>query len=341
MNKCAVDLRFSSNLSGIGRDSRHFNQSLRVLFPEIKELSFPISAIKNLGFPDKVWLKSQFGKSVKVDTSGIDVLFQSHLWNLEPSESTKRIIRIHDIFPLTNPEWFRRTSVRSYKHAFSLIKEKDLLLADSMFTANEIMKLGLNLDIEVLNCKFPVQEDYACPGCTSCIDGILPEKYFLCVNTLEPRKNYELLLEAWTKSSYYDSTLKLLIIGRKGWKYRNILRKIRSIKNVLWIENACDGLLGQAYRNADFVINPSLAEGFNYPTLEAKVFERRCFASDIPINKELNADIPKFNPYRIDKITEVINLGFAESKSSYVKIEADTGLFHHNLKCILSKHSIN
>jgi len=340
MKEFAIDLRFSDNLSGIGRDSRHFIHSLRVLFPDITELSFPISRVKKLGFPDKTWLKSQLGRSTKVNTSGIDVLFQSHLWNLELSEPTRRVIRVHDIFPLTNPEWFRRTSVRSYKHSFSLIKERDLLLADSEFTANEIIKLGLSLNVEVLNCKFPVQEDYACPGCKSCLESMLPDRYFLCVNTLEPRKNYELLLEAWTKSSYNDSNLKLLIIGRKGWKYGSILRKIRTTRNVSWIENACDGLLGRAYKNANFVINPSLAEGFNYPTLEAKVFERRCFASDIPVNKELHPDILKFNPNSINAIMESINFGFAESERNYVRLKTDTSLFHNNLKSILLKYSI-
>jgi glycosyltransferase involved in cell wall biosynthesis len=221
-----------------------------------------------------------------------------------------------------------------------LIRTDDLLLADSKFTAEQIMMYKDNLKVEVLHCKIPSPEDFECLDCVKCRIYQLPEIFVLCVNTIEPRKNYGNLLKAWERSSHADSTAKLLIIGRRGWKCGELIQKIRATRNVVWIDDACDGLVGKAYQGAQFVINPSYAEGFNFPTLEAKVFERPCYASDIPVNQELHCDIAKFNPYDVDEITTTINRGFLDSKLNYNPITANTDKFYNDLRNILIENRI-
>ena len=45
-------------------------------------------------------------------------------------------------------------------------------------------------------------------------------KYILFVGTIQPRKNIKNLIEAFSK---IESELDLVIVGKKGWQYEDIL----------------------------------------------------------------------------------------------------------------------
>jgi len=340
VSEYAIDLRFSNNRSGIGRDARYFHSALKCLIPNIVELSTLNQTREKKRMPDYAWFRSQLGFPNQIDTSGTKYLFQPHVWHMQPSISTRRIIRIHDIFPITNPEWFRRTSIRAYTRGFMSIKAQDLILADSEFTANEILNFRDDLKVEVLYCQTPKVADYACDGCQSCENIKLPEKFFLCVNTIEPRKNYPNLIKAWGKvlDDYLD--VQLLILGRKGWKCRDEIRLIRRSKSVVWISDACDKVIAEAYSRALFSINPSLGEGFNYPTLESKVFACRTLASNIAVNRELNVDSISFDPLLLEDIAYSISRGLgvlATNPSSFDDVECK---FQDDLETILLRNGI-
>lgn len=58
----------------------------------------------------------------------------------------------------------------------------------------------------------------------------LPEKFILAVGTLEPRKNFGTLIKSFVliKAKLPDS--KLVIVGKKGWKYDHIEEKLKEFK---------------------------------------------------------------------------------------------------------------
>ena len=52
-------------------------------------------------------------------------------------------------------------------------------------------------------------------------------RYVLAVSTLEPRKNYTSLVQAWERvSARRDPTLKLVIVGGAGWREETVLRQM-------------------------------------------------------------------------------------------------------------------
>ncbi len=60
----------------------------------------------------------------------------------------------------------------------------------------------------------------------------LPDRYWLYLGTLEPRKNLSLLLEAfaqWRASPDADRALRLVLAGGKGWYYDAIFAQVRGI----------------------------------------------------------------------------------------------------------------
>jgi glycosyltransferase involved in cell wall biosynthesis len=100
----------------------------------------------------------------------------------------------------------------------------------------------------------------------------LPEKFILAVGTLEPRKNFGTLIKSFVliKSKLPDS--KLVIVGKKGWKYENIEARLKEFKlenDVIFPGYLEAQDLKKMYTLATIFVFPSLYEGFGIPPLEA------------------------------------------------------------------------
>jgi len=101
-------------------------------------------------------------------------------------------------------------------------------------------------------------------------------KYFLYVGTLEPRKNIPKLLKAFSlyiKNS--SSNIKLVLVGRSGWGAVNVSKLISNLNltdHVVLTGYISDPDLISIYKEALFLVMPSLYEGFGLPLLEAMSF---------------------------------------------------------------------
>ena len=99
----------------------------------------------------------------------------------------------------------------------------------------------------------------------------LPERYFLFVGNLEPKKNLELLLQAYAQVAE-RSAFSLVIVGRAAWKSRRLMQKIRDWSGpgqILWLGRLEDKWLPGVYQKALAFVMPSLEEGFGLPVLES------------------------------------------------------------------------
>ena len=96
----------------------------------------------------------------------------------------------------------------------------------------------------------------------------LPERYVLCVCSLEPRKNLRRLLEAWNKMPARPGDLHLVLAGAKGNVFHD-LEFDAAPANVQLAGYVGDDLLPALYAGAEFFAFPSLYEGFGLPVLEA------------------------------------------------------------------------
>jgi glycosyltransferase involved in cell wall biosynthesis len=97
--------------------------------------------------------------------------------------------------------------------------------------------------------------------------------YFLFVGTIEPRKNLNLLLNAFKE---YKNQIKddkqLLIVGAKGWKTDSFFEIYNQhpYKNDIIITGfVTDEELKKYYKNCYAFIYPSQYEGFGFPVIEA------------------------------------------------------------------------
>jgi len=101
----------------------------------------------------------------------------------------------------------------------------------------------------------------------------LPERYFLHVGTLEPRKNIERLVRAYARAlPAIGDEVALLLAGRRGWRMEGLpllLRTAGVADRVIMRDDITDDDLPLVYGGALALTYPSLYEGFGLPPLEA------------------------------------------------------------------------
>ena len=99
--------------------------------------------------------------------------------------------------------------------------------------------------------------------------GLAPG-YILAVGTIEPRKNYPRLLDAYAILRRRAAEAPPLVIaGRVGWNVDGLPERLRSEPGVVHLDGVGDSTLAALYRNAGAFAFPSLYEGFGLPLLEA------------------------------------------------------------------------
>lgn len=96
-------------------------------------------------------------------------------------------------------------------------------------------------------------------------------KYILCVGTLEPRKNLVSLLKAYARIiNLLPEACRLVITGRKGWLYDEILKTAGDLGDkVIFTGYVTNEELMLLYNGASVFVYPSLYEGFGLPVIEA------------------------------------------------------------------------
>lgn len=103
----------------------------------------------------------------------------------------------------------------------------------------------------------------------------LPDAFFLTVATVEPRKNLQTLLDAYSRlrerQIHSDQACPaLVIVGRKGWNCDDILRYMAALQeHVHFLGHIPDQDLIALYQMAVCFVFPSLYEGFGLPVVEA------------------------------------------------------------------------
>lgn len=117
----------------------------------------------------------------------------------------------------------------------------------------------------------------------------LPERFFLFVGTLQPRKNLDMLIRAHALlPADLRREVPLLVAGREGWGCDELVAKLKAdaIPDVRWLRYVPDQYLPALFGMATALLFPSLFEGFGLPVLEG-------FASGVPVLASNGSSIPE------------------------------------------------
>jgi glycosyltransferase involved in cell wall biosynthesis len=223
----------------------------------------------------RLWHRLCLPIPAEVVTGALDI-FYSPDFSLPPTRRASRtLLTVHDLSFVHHPDAFvpplRRYLQRVVPRS---IERADLVLADSIHTRSDLIRLFAipNHRVRVIypgvNARFRPQQE---PGEGARLRqryGIDHKPYLLSVGTLQPRKNYVRLIQAFVRSSA-SVDKQLLIAGGRGWLYQDILAEADKHESVHLLGFVEDRDLPALYRQATLFVFPSLYEGFGLPVLEA------------------------------------------------------------------------
>jgi len=202
-------------------------------------------------------------------------------------ESYGKVLTIHDITPILFPGWHVWQSRFMHRWIFPRIVAR----ADHLITVSETTK---NDVARVLHPAVPMSPiPLAAKKLPAPKKRLLDAPYILCVSTLEPRKNLDMLLTAFTALRKNGSSLNLVLVGKVGWHAKELLAKIQQSPVRAYIHLpgfTSDEELSSWYAHARLAVYPSLYEGFGLPLLEAMGAGVPLICSDIPSTREVAGD---------------------------------------------------
>ncbi len=116
--------------------------------------------------------------------------------------------------------------------------------------------------------------------------------YLLSVGTVQPRKNYQMLIQAFAPLAD-KFPHNLIIAGGKGWLYDEMMAEVEKqglTERVRFIGFVDDEDLPTLYSAADLYLFPSIYEGFGLPMLEAMACGVPVIASDVSSLPEVGGE---------------------------------------------------
>ncbi|GAC1322053.1 MAG: glycosyltransferase family 1 protein [Chloroflexota bacterium] len=137
----------------------------------------------------------------------------------------------------------------------------------------------------------------------------IAEPFLLAVGTLEPRKNYVRLLEAFRRIIDRGAAHTLVIAGSPGWLYEPVYRRLRELRletRVRFLQPRDRDLLA-LYNMADAFVYASLYEGFGLPPLEAMACGTPVACSNVSSLPEVVGEAAvMFDPEDVDHMSDVL-----------------------------------
>ena len=176
---------------------------------------------------------------------------------------TPVVATVHDLAFMRWPEHLSADALTYYRRIETSKHHTRHWITPSAWTRDELCEL---LDI-------PPERVAVIPhGVPSYVAhvGVVPRgerrPFILALGTVEPRKRFDLLLDAIER---IDPRPELLVAGQPGWNTDALQQRLRTTPGVTWLRNASDQEIRRLLAGAMALAIPSQAEGFGFPALEA------------------------------------------------------------------------
>lgn len=280
----------------------------------------------------KKWKVEQVDSSyifLDIDSVWGNDLNRMSLYSALKQRGTQIVSLINDIIPIENPQFLRDfvlyPSFINYLNA--IMHYSDYVLFSSKSTMSKCKSLFNSFGHSKKYFVVPFGSDpkdkpdnRLTSGEKKFLDKISKKQYLLAVGTIEPRKNYDYLLDSF--SLIGNNQFNLVIVGRVGWKCSSFLKKLQKNglynKQIFVNNNVSDALLVMLYKKCWAFVMPSFDEGFGLPLIEAASHGNLIFCSDIPVFRETlnNKAIYFDNKNSTDLVNKIKH--FASHPKSYL-----------------------
>lgn len=233
---------------------------------------------------------------------------------LLPPTGKKTIATMHDLSYKRYPQFFEAGVRKWDPYVIRSMDQANAVIVPSNNTKNDLIEL-LHVPAEKIHIVYPPVGGNFSPQGSERDKALLremgtPEQYILFTGTLEPRKNIPFLVKAFERFHRDHPEVYLLIAGKRGWLYDDILKSIThsaASKNIRHLDFVSEEMLQALYRSALFFVFPSIYEGWGSPVAEA-------MASGTPVITSKTSSLGEIgnnaafliDPTRADELTDAM-----------------------------------
>ena len=257
------------------------------------------------------WFEYSIAKYLK--NNPVDVFISPDNF-LSLTTNTPSVLVIHDLAFEHYPENIPWTYKLHYKYFMPKFAQKATrIVAVSNATKEDIVDAyKINKDkIDVIhlgaNPAFTELDTYKKSEIRQKYTG--GNEYFISVSTIEPRKNFVRLLQAFDNFKAKDEqNIKLLIVGSVGWQTKeifNIYKNLNFKDDVIWFGYASNDTLSELINASLCLAFVSIFEGFGLPIIEANSCGCPVITSNVSSMPEVANDAAYYvDPFSINSITD-------------------------------------
>jgi glycosyltransferase involved in cell wall biosynthesis len=215
-------------------------------------------------------------------------------------EQARFLCLVHDLIPIEYPEYARPDGARLHTRRIETVAAlADGIIVNSGATGASLRpwldRTGRTVETRVALLG---THDIPAPAMPVAVPS---EPYFICVGTIEPRKNHLLLLNLWRAMADtlpHGAIPRLIIVGRRGWENEQVidmLERCTALQGHVDELNGCSDQHMQALlHGARALLLPSFAEGYGMPVAEALSVGTPVICSDLPALREAGGGVPDF-----------------------------------------------
>jgi glycosyltransferase involved in cell wall biosynthesis len=315
-------------LSGVGHYVFNIARELELLFPRAELFAYsrldaaalrlpsdrwtvrqePRRQLRRL--PSFLWLKTRGRQLAQRDA--LDVFWAGRTIHPGLPKPTQTLVTVHDLNHRIVPQTMQASTRLSHALWFERdVRSATLVVANSAGTASRLdSTLGVKAGAICLpgldpRFRLPSNSERDQSRAQLAALGIRPP-YYLCVATLEPRKNVDRVLSAFLTLTARGELRghQLVIAGARGWSNTSLYQRLEAARDrgVVLTGYVADELMPGLYSEANALLFPSTYEGFGMPVLEARACGTPAVISCIPELLEAAAS----DAHAIDPTTEQI-----------------------------------
>ena len=205
----------------------------------------------------------------------------------------KTAVMLHDAIPLDHPNWSATGATERFAAALDGVAlQADIIFCPSQSAARRLA-LHMQPEGKVLIAPLGVESAEADPA-------LIPASFrpdhasFVCLGTIEPRKNIGLLFNVWTQLQAHlpvTSVPHLHLVGRRGWGSDALLghlaRSSLHGRCIFQHTGLPDAAVAAMLLKSRALLAPSRAEGFGFPPAEAAAMGVPVIATDLSVTQEV------------------------------------------------------
>jgi glycosyltransferase involved in cell wall biosynthesis len=193
-----------------------------------------------------------------------------------PTSTAARVVTVHDLTPVKYPELCDPSSLVFRDLVDRAASHGAWIHTPSTFVAHEVIDTfdvdpsrvrAIPAGIPDLSPRAPVGAGW--PGSPARLPDSI-RRYILAIGTIEPRKGFPALVEAFDRIASQRPDIGLVIIGADGWGVEDLERAIASSPwpdRIIRPGYVADTDLLVWLRSAAVLAYPSRYEGFGFPPL--------------------------------------------------------------------------